>query len=131
MLGNIYGPNCFPEKQSFMDFLNWLKEKAKQSSWVLGGYFNLIADLGEKKGGRRALEKYQEAFNEFLAQSSLVDVETGCGWFTWNNKWGGENLVASRLDCFLVLENIMHNTGEVVADVLPMAGSNHWPICLS
>ena len=22
--GNIYGPSCFPEKQSFMDFLNWL-----------------------------------------------------------------------------------------------------------
>ena len=24
MVGNIYGPSCFPEKQSFMDFLDWL-----------------------------------------------------------------------------------------------------------
>ena len=85
-----------------MDLLNWLQEQAKQGSWVLGGDFNLIANLGEKKGGRRTLDKYQEAFNEFLAQSSLVDVETGCGWFTWNNKRGGEHLVASHLDRFLV-----------------------------
>ena len=58
MVGNIYGPSCFPEKQSFMDFLNWLKEQVKQGSWVLGGDFNLIANIGEKKGGRRALDKY-------------------------------------------------------------------------
>ena len=69
-----------------MDFLNWLQEQAKQGSWVLEGNFNLITNLGEKKGGRRALDKYQKAFSEFLAQSSLVDVETGCGWFTWNNE---------------------------------------------
>ena len=110
-VGNIYGPNCFPEKKSFMDFLNWLQEQAKQGSWVLGGDFNLIANLGEKKGGRRALDKYQKAFSEFLAQSSLVDVETGSGWFTWNNKRGEEYLVASRLDRFLVSENVMHSTG--------------------
>ena len=66
-VGNIYGPSCFPKKQSFMDLLNWLKEQAEQGSWVLGGDFNLITNLGEKKGGRRSLDKYQEAFSEFLA----------------------------------------------------------------
>ena len=78
-VGNIYGPSYFPEKQSFMDFLNWLQEQAEQEPWVLGGDFNLIANLGEKKGGRRALDKYQEAFSEILAQSSLIDMETACG----------------------------------------------------
>ena len=29
MVGNIYGPSCFPKKQSFMYFLNWLQEQAK------------------------------------------------------------------------------------------------------
>ena len=28
-LENVYGPNSFLEKQSFMDFLNQLKEKTK------------------------------------------------------------------------------------------------------
>ena len=114
-----------------MVFLNWLQEQAKQGSRVLRGDFNLIANLGEKKGGRRTLDKYQEVFGKFLSQSSLVDVETGCGWFTWNNKHGGEHLVASHLDHFLVSENIMHSMGEILANVLPANGSDHWPINLS
>ena len=66
-VGNIYGPSFFPEKQSLLDLLNWFKEQSDRGSWVLGGYFNLIANLGEKTGGRIALDKYQEAFSEFLA----------------------------------------------------------------
>ena len=124
-VGNIYGPSSFPEKQAFMDLLVWLKEQVEQGSWLIGGDFNLITTLGEKKGERRALDKYQEAFSEFLAQSSLVDVETGCGWFTWNNKRGGEHLVASHLDHFLVSKKIMHNSGEIMAEVLPATGSDH------
>ena len=58
-------------------------------------------------------------------------METGCGWFTWNNKHGGEHLVASLLDYFLVSENVMHSTMEIMADVLLATGSNHWPISLS
>ena len=103
----------------------------EQGPWVLGGNFNLIANLGEKKGGRGTLDKFQEAFSKFLTRSSLVDVEMGSSWFTWNNKHGGEHLVASRLDRFLVSENVMHSTGEIIAVVLPMNGSDHWPISLS
>ena len=47
---NVYGPSSFPEKQSFMDLLSWFKEKTERGTWVLGGDFNLIANLGEKKG---------------------------------------------------------------------------------
>ena len=60
-----------------------------------------------------------------------MDMETGCGWFTWNNKRGGEHLVTSRLDHFLVSENVMHSMGEILADVLPTTGSDHRPISLS
>ena len=49
---NIYGPNSFLEKQYFIEFLNWTKNQSKGGSWVMGGDFNLIANLGEKKGGR-------------------------------------------------------------------------------
>ena len=96
----------------------------------MGGDFNLIANIGGKKGGQRTLDKFQEAFGIFQAQSSFVDMETGNGWYTWNNKRGGEHLVASRLDRFLVLETIIHDTGEIMAEVLPVAGSDHWPISL-
>ena len=122
---NVYGPSSFLAKQAFIDFLNWTKHQSEGGIWVMGGDFNLIANLGEKKGGRRTLDKYQEAFCDFQAQSSFVDLETRNSWYTWNNKWGGEHLVASRLDRFLVSKNIVHGMGEIMADILPVAGSNH------
>ena len=114
-----------------MGFLQWIQEQAEWGQWVLGGDFNLISNLEEKKGGRRTMDKFQEAFSECLAQGPLVDVETGSGWFTWNNKCGGEYLVASHLDRFLVSENVMHSTRDILDDVLPTNGSYHWPINLS
>ena len=75
-LVNIYGPSNFPEKQAFIDFLDWTKHQAEGGQWVMGRDFNLISNLGEKKGGKRTLDKYQEAFSVFQTQSSFVDMET-------------------------------------------------------
>ena len=96
----------------------------------MGGDFNLIANLGERKGGRRTMDKFQEDFGVFQAQSSFVDMETSNGWYTWNNKWGGEHLVSSLLDRFLVSDPLYHDTREIMTEVLPAARSNHWPIFL-
>ena len=79
-LGNVYGPSIFPEKHDFIDFLSWIKGQTEGGNWVMGGDFNLISNLGEKKGGRINLDKYQEAFCDFLAESPLVDLETSIGW---------------------------------------------------
>ena len=46
----------------------------------------MIASLGEKKGGRRVLGTSNEDFKDFIEENSLVDVEIGNEWFTWNNK---------------------------------------------
>ena len=81
-MGNVYGPSSFLEKHAFIDFLVWVNDQAEVGSWVIGGDFNLIASIGEKKRGRHTLDKYQETFWDFLAQSPLVDLETGNGWFT-------------------------------------------------
>ena len=63
----------------------------------MGEDFNLITSLGEKKGGRRSLDRFQEAFRDFMEQSQRVDMETGNGWFTQNNRQGAEHHVASRI----------------------------------
>ena len=97
---------------------------------MIGSDFNLITSLSEKKGGKRDLDRFQEAFGEILTRSSLLDVETGNGWYTWNNKRGDSHLVASRLDRFLISEDISHGRGEVNSSVLPSARSDHWPIIL-
>ena len=89
-LGNVYGPSSYPKKQAFIYFLGWVKGQDEVGSWVIGGDFNLISNLEEKKGGRHLLDKYQEKFSDFLAQSPLVDLEESNRWFTWNNKRGGD-----------------------------------------
>ena len=94
-------------------------------NWITRGDFNLITALREKKGGKQMLDKYQEDFRETLVNSTLVDLETVDGWFTKNNRRGGEYLVASRLDRFLVTESIIRGAGEIRVNVVPEAGSNH------
>ena len=76
------------------------------------------------------LDKYQEDFRETLSNSTLMDLEMGDGWFTWNNRRGSDHLVASRLDRFLVAESIVRGVGEIRANVIPVACSDHWPVCL-
>eukprot|EP00253_Pinus_taeda_P030879 PITA_30879 len=65
-----------------------------------------------------------------LKNLKLVDVETNNGLFTWNNKRGGESQVASKLDRFIISEDLMLLEKEIVASVLPIGGSDHWPIQL-
>ena len=77
------------------------------------------------------MDRFQEEFRELMAQGSLADLETRDGWFTWNKKQGGENLVSSRIDIFLVSKNIVRGVGEISDSVLPVAGSDHWPIGLN
>ena len=124
-LVNIYGPSSFSEKHAFIDFLEWSNHQVEGAGWVMGGDFNLITNLGLKKVGQRTMDKFQETFGIFQAQSSFMDMETGNGWYMWNNKHGGEHLVASFLDRFLVSESILHDTGEIMTEVLPAAGFDH------
>ena len=77
------------------------------------------------------MDKYQEEFKEILTHSFLVDMETGDGWFTWNNKRGGDHLAASRLDRFLVTNNIAKGLGDIWENVIPTTGSSHWSVCLN
>ena len=57
-LMNIYGPSAFPHKQAFLDFLGWVKGLIEIGNWVIEGDFNLISNLGEKKGDKWSLDKY-------------------------------------------------------------------------
>ena len=55
----------------------------------------------------------------------LVDIVTSNGIFTWNNKRGGESQVASKLDRFIISEDLMLIDNEMIARVLPFGGSDH------
>eukprot|EP00253_Pinus_taeda_P018950 PITA_18950 len=128
---NAYGPQRTEDKISFLSSLNKIISRYPRSKCIIGGDFNMITTLLEKKGGLRKLNKDSEAFTSFIDNVKLVDILPKSGNFTWNNRRGGERLIASRLDHFLISENIILDGITVESDILPTRGSDHWPISLT
>ena len=58
----------------------------------------------------------------------LVDTEIVNGIFTWNNKRGGDSQVASKLDRFIISEDLLITSLDMLALILPFEGSDHWPV---
>jgi hypothetical protein len=67
----------------------------------LGGHFNIITSLYEKKGGIQRLDANSGAFSHLIHSLKLVDMETSNGLFTWNKGRGGSNLVGWTSFSFL------------------------------
>lgn len=53
-----------------------------QDHWLMGGDFNIIRSLEEKKGGIRALSGINSAFNRTIEDLHLVDIQTPNGFYT-------------------------------------------------
>eukprot|EP00253_Pinus_taeda_P029450 PITA_29450 len=90
----------------------------------------MIKSLSEKKGGTRTLNTNSLAFQAFMDSMKLVDIVSSNGLFTWNNKRGEDSQVASNLDRFIILEDLIINNKEIAASILPFGGSDHWPVQL-
>ena len=86
----------------------------------------MIRSLLEKKGGTRQLGSDSIAFQDFIMNMGLVDIEIINGTFTWNNKRGGASQVASKLDRFIVLEDLILTRPSMTASIFPFGGSDHW-----
>jgi hypothetical protein len=74
---NAYGPQTVPEKEIFLQQLAYLSSLANNQRWIVGGDFNMILTLEEKRGGRKRLEQDSIRFQELLEQHNLVDIENG------------------------------------------------------
>lgn len=85
----------------------------------------MITSLEEKQGGLRRTNPYMEAFGDMIMEQRLVDIPTINGIHTWNNRRGGINQIASRLDRFLILEQIINKDIFIETMILPGMGSNH------
>ena len=127
---NVYGPPREEHKLSFLDSLSVINEIADDKPWILGGDFNLIRNLEEKKGGIWNLNPASAQFNELIDDLNSIDVRTSNGIFTWNNKQVGDRGITCRLDHFLISESIMVAGGELRAVLLPTTSLDNWPISL-
>ena len=105
-------------------------ERHLDSKCILGADFNMITTLLKKKGGLRKLNRDADSFTSFIDNAKLVDIQPKSSNFTWKNRRGGDRLIASRLDRFLISESIIMDAILVESDILPSGGSHHWPISL-
>jgi len=98
------------------------------SPWIVGGDFNMITSLNEKRGGLIRIDADMEAFGDMIAEQRLLDIQTTNGIYTWNNRRGGRHQIASKLDKLLLLEHNINWDIFIEAMILPGMGSDHWPI---
>ena len=125
MITNVYGPQLLEDKLGPLTSLEELSEGHPAMPRILGGDFNMIKSLTEKKEGTRTLGKDSIAFQNFLNNMRLVDMDTINGIFTWNKKRGGTSQLALRLDRFIISEDLLLTSRTMTAFILHFGGSNH------
>jgi len=130
LISRVYGPHLPRGRKEFMRNIQAVRKLIPEDLWIVGRDFNLIRDLGEKRGGIRRQDPSMEEFNDLIANLRLVDTPTSNGVFTWNNRRGGRNQIASKLDRFLLSEQVLNKDVFIEAKILPGLGSDHWPISL-
>ena len=72
ILTNVYGPQRVGDKRDFLGYLRGFREIFPNAHWAVGGDFNLITSLEEKKGGRRYLEEECDRIRETIEDLDLV-----------------------------------------------------------
>eukprot|EP00253_Pinus_taeda_P014697 PITA_14697 len=90
-------------------------------------YLSLVYSL---VGGTGQLGRDSKAFQDFIMNMGLVDTEIINGTFTWNNKRGEASQVASKLDRFIVSEDLLLTGPAITVSILPFGGLDHWPVHL-
>jgi len=115
MITNFYGLQPMEDKLQLLTKLEDMKKRYPTLPWILGGDFNITKSLMEKKGGTRILGRDSITFQNFITNIKLVDMETSNGIFTWNNKRGDPTQVASKLDKFMVSEELLLSGSSIAA----------------
>jgi len=126
MITNVYGPQKQADKLKLLTSLEDLRARHPNMPWIVAGYFNIIRAISKKKGRTRQLGRDSIAFQDFIMNMGLVDTEIINGTFTWNNKRGGASQVASKLDRFIVSEDLLLIGAAMTASIFPFEGSDQW-----
>ncbi|XP_028067566.1 uncharacterized protein LOC114270309 [Camellia sinensis] len=98
VLINVYAPNEVGQRGKLWECLLKLKEEYSKP-WYIGGDFNEIRKIGERKGCSRRDEGIKE-LNDFVDRSELNDLPLLGRRFTWCNAREGKKW--SRIDRVLV-----------------------------
>ena len=126
---NVYGPTPTADKLAVWKEISAFIKTLPPEIIIIGGDFNAISSKEEKQGGNTQACKSMGDFKEWIQKDSLMDIKTKNGMFTWNNRRKGFCYIAERLDRFL-LKGELSQDKMATAEILPMAGSDHFPVKL-
>jgi len=85
---NIYIPHRAEDRIQMLSSVMRILESIPHLFKIIGGDFNMILNLWEKKGGLRKLDRDAKAFQETINKMELVDMQSANGTYTWNNRRG-------------------------------------------
>ncbi|XP_058741420.1 uncharacterized protein LOC131613797 [Vicia villosa] len=125
---NVYSSCSLGAKRVLWRELLRLKNKFVDGEWLTGGDFNAVKNR-EEKVGRSMVGSNSEwrEFSSLIDDSGLMDVPSKGKKFSW---FSGDGKSKSRIDRFLVADNIIRNWG-VVGQFIGMRDiSDHCPIWL-
>lgn len=69
-------------------------------------------------------------FREWCIGNKLIDIPCNNGIYTWNNKHKDFAHIAEILDRFLIRGDLGVNDLNIQSSILPIAGSDHFPVRL-
>lgn len=124
-LSNVYFPQDTGSKIALLDTIAALSNNRRNPLWIIAGDFNMSTKIEEKIGGRTIMEPEVARFKDFIQNASLIDMPFCNGTFTWSNRRAGKHKIASKLDRFLISNNVVHLGGDISAAILAHTGSDH------
>ena len=131
LLINIYSPTPTQDKITVWQEISTFLSNQPEKIVFIGGDFNAIMSKEEKYGGTQAPSQATKEFKSWAESNMLADIPTKNGTFTWNNRRKDFNYIAERLDRFLVKGDLSSFNMDIMAEILPISGSDHFPITLN
>ena len=124
---NIYG--CYNNRVEFWDaFKNFVI--SKKENLIIGGDLNFTLGAHEIWGPKARTYPLAPFFINLLQNLKLIDLDPIKLNPYWTNIRVGEDIIAKRLDRFLLAENILDENLMFKQWVDSGADSNHLPICI-
>nr|GEU90858.1 putative RNA-directed DNA polymerase, eukaryota, reverse transcriptase zinc-binding domain protein [Tanacetum cinerariifolium] len=122
---NVYGPQESSAKSSLWNPLHEFISR-NHGSYIICGDFNEVRFESDRCGSIFSQVDAQ-VFNSFIGNSGLTKIPMGGRIYTWMNKAGSK---LSKLDRFLLSEDVAVNHPDLKAIVLDKLWSDHNPILL-
>ncbi|CAA0841468.1 Unknown protein, partial [Striga hermonthica] len=100
-------------------------------SWLIGGDWNAICSVEEKRGGRKKNELELRGFNNFIAQMEMQEVLMTGHQFTWGNNRSGGDFIEEKIDQIFGSFNWLAAHPNARVESFCRSASNHRLLLLS